>query len=103
MDFYQANAHLYELLSKVVHQTQSITVIDVSNDKVTPYPRLEESKFVITEDIQRRNASILTAHYIQEYRPSQLRLERLMRESEKLLIDILIEDMGGIRCLGTEQ
>ena len=103
MDFYQANAYLYELLSKVVHETQSISVIDVSNDRVTPYPRLEESKFIITEDIQRRNASILTAHYIHEYRPSQLRLERLMRESEKLLIDVLLEDMGGIRCLGTEQ
>ena len=97
MDFYSVNASLYGLLSKVVQETQIISVVDVSDDKVTPYPRLEESKFVITEDIQRRNASVVTAHHLSEYRPNQLKLERLMRESEKLLIDVLIEDIGGIR------
>lgn len=97
MDFYDVNASLYGLLSKVVQETQILSIIDVSDEKITPYPRLEESKFVITEDIQRRNAAAVTAHHLSEYRPNQLKLERLMRESEKLLIDVLIEDIGGIR------
>lgn len=97
MGFYQHNASLYSLLSKVVRETQILTIEDVSRDKVTAYPRMEESNFVITEDILRTNAATVTAHNLSEYRPSQLKLERLMRDSHRLLIDILIDDIGGVR------
>lgn len=97
MDFFRVNATLYGLLSKVAQETQILCIEDVSRDRVTPYPRMAESEFIITEDIIRSNMATMTAHIISEYRPSQLKLERLMRESHRLLIDILIEDIGGIR------
>lgn len=97
MDYYKINSSLYGLLSKVVQETQVLVLDDVSNDRVTPYPRLEESKFIISEDIVRTNAATVTAHVLSEYRPNQLKLEKLMRESETLLIDILIKDIGGVR------
>lgn len=97
MDFFKSNASLYGLLSKVVQETQVLVIDDVHKDKITPYPRMDESDFVITEDIIRRNSSIVTAHVLSEYRPNQLRLERLMRESHRLLIDILLDDIGGVR------
>lgn len=97
MGYYNEQAVLYELLSKVVHNTQLICIHDTSMDKVTPYPRMQESDFVITEEILRRNAAVVTAHNLNEYRPNQLKLERLMRQSDRLPIDILIEDIGGIR------
>lgn len=97
MDYFRVNESLYKLLSKVVNDTQILLIDDVSSDKISPYPRLEESKFIISQDILRTNASIITAHVLSEYRPSQLKLERLMRDNHKLLIDTLIEDIGGIR------
>lgn len=97
MGYYKHNASLYGLLSKVIRETQILAIEDISRDKVTPYPRMKESDFVITEDIRRTNAATITAHYLSEYRPSQLKLERLMRESHRLLIDILIDDIGGVR------
>lgn len=97
MDFFKTNSSIYGLLSKVVQQTQILSVEEVSKDKSTPYPRMIESDFIITEDIIRTNTSVVTAHLISEYRPSKLKLERLMRESHHLLIDILIEDIGGVR------
>lgn len=97
MSYYSDNSSLYSLLSKVVRQTQILLIEDVSKEKVTDYPRLEESEFIISEDIIKINTATVTAHNISEYRPSQLKLERLMRESHVLMIDILLRDIGGIR------
>lgn len=97
MNFFKTNERIYGLLSKVARETQILTVVDISRDRVTPYPRMDESDFIITEDILRTNASVVTAHNLSDYRPNQLKLERLMRESNHLMIDTLIEDIGGVR------
>lgn len=97
MNYFNNNLDIYNLLRKVVYNTQHIFIEDTSKLKLTPYPRMEESNFIISEDLLKRNKSILTAHILEEYKPNKIKLERLMRESNILLIDILINDIGGVR------
>lgn len=99
MDYYRLNSELYGLLSKVVHETQIITAKEIPISKVSSYPRLKESKYVISKDVTRVTSSIVTAHDLNEYRPSRLRIEKLIRESNKLAIDVLIECIGGVKCV----
>ena len=97
MDYYKVNAVLYGLLSKVVNDTQSILIDDIPRNSITPYPRLEESKFIISEDILRNTMTVVTAHDLTEYRPNQLKIETLMREKHRLLIDELLDALKGVR------
>ena len=97
ISYYSVNKNIYELLSKVVDNIQSITVVETLHEVATQHPRMKESKFILTEDVRRINDSVVTAHYLEDYRPSHLKIERLMRESNKLLIDILLNEIGGVR------
>lgn len=97
MDFFNVMSSLYTMLSKVVYDTQIISLVDVSKNKIIASTRMDESKYVITENVKKSVSSTVTAHVLSEYRPTQLKLDRMMRDSNVLIIDRLLEDIGGVR------
>lgn len=97
MDYFRSMSSIYTLLKHVVDDTQVISIPRPNIERLNGYQRLESSNFVISDDIIRTNRSTVTAHILNEYRPNQLKLEKLMRDSEELYIDVLLRDLGGVR------
>ena len=97
MEYYNVNYSIYSLLNKAIDNIELISVDMEYYKKTTPYPRIEVSNFVITEDILKTNESVVTAHILKEYLPNKINFTKLFRDSRVLLIDILIKDIGGIR------
>ena len=79
MDFYQINSQLYTLQLDACQSIQSIAVIDDTVENLEIYPRLEESKYIVSKDVQRTVGSVVTAHKLEQYRPEGLKIDRLMR------------------------
>lgn len=99
---YRINKRLYELLSKTVANTQVLSVVDTSNDRLSSYVRIEDTKSIISEDILRRASSVVTAHKLLEYRPNHLKLEMMMMSDEELIIDKLLDMQRSVRGVQME-
>lgn len=97
MDYYRINSYIYSLLSKHISNVQRLSYNDILKEDKIPSLRVEESKFVITKDISNTNYSTVTAHVLKDYRPNNLRIERLLQESQILTIDRLLKDLEVIR------
>ena len=90
------NANVFKLLNRVVDNTVTVITVDLALEKPPQLLRLKESNFVLTEDIKHARAAV-TAHNLQEYRPSKLKMERLVLDIDVLLIDTLLKDLKEVR------
>lgn len=102
MDYYRINSLLYNNLSKVVEETIIVSSKENIVEKPRTYPRLKESDFIISDDLTNITRSVLSAHNINDYIVSGIRIERLMLDSNVLLIDIILKDMEEIRVVSVQ-
>lgn len=96
-NYYATISTLYRLLSNVASNVATLSIATVESDSVIYSSKLDEATFTLSKDMYSSNKNIVTAHILEEYKPSYLCIDKLIKESQKLIIDILLCDIGGLR------
>lgn len=96
MDYYSANRAISLMLYKTIQDIQRLNPVEEPKEEKPIERRLDTSNFILTKEIKQSNKSVVTAHLINEFRPTRLKIGQLM-ETAKPTIDHLLDNTGGMQ------